>query len=80
MPDPLLTRAQLVIEDTRRLHDRRRALKEQGQKQLTELRIALLECAMTRVEIRAYREDRVRPPAVDGLFHILATPWLNGNG
>ena len=58
MPDPLLTRAQLVIEETRRLRERRRALREQQQEKLTELHIVLLECAMTRAEIKAYRDDR----------------------
>ena len=58
MPDPLLTRAQLEIEEARRLRERRRALREQRQEKLTELHIVLLEYAMTRVEIKAYRDDR----------------------
>ena len=69
MHDPLLTRAQLLIEENRSLREHRRVLMKQKDEKLLLLRLARLECAMTCTEIKARRNDRrplfiaTNPPA-----------------
>ena len=58
MPHPLLVRAQLAIEENSSLRDDRRALMKEQEERLLRLRLARLECAMTRAEIKTLREDR----------------------
>ena len=57
MQDPLLTRARLTIDESYSLRERRRALIEQQKRALADLRLAMWESAMTRVEIKALREN-----------------------
>jgi hypothetical protein len=61
MHDPLLARAQFAIEESKSLRKRLRMLVKQREERLLCLRLARLECAMTRVEIKALRDDKSSP-------------------
>ena len=78
MHDPLLTRAQLLIEEGRSLRERRRVLIKEKEEKLFQLRLARLECAMTRAEIKARRDDKrsllVNEFSAPALEHI---QWLS---
>ena len=58
MQDPLLTRARLTLDESYSLRESRRALIERQRRELAGLRLAILESAMTRVEIKALRENQ----------------------
>jgi len=58
MIDPLFGRAQLAIEESRALQDRRRALQAEYDIERGQLRLAVFECAMCRSESKARRDDR----------------------
>jgi len=58
MIDPLIAHAQLAMEENFRIREQRRKLLKQNESAVSELRLAVLESAMTRVEIKAWREDR----------------------
>jgi hypothetical protein len=79
MLDPLFDRAQFAIEESSVLRAYRRALIEQRRRELSELRYAVLHCAMMRVESRAYREDRLGEPTMErgpSPFRAYRTPKL----
>jgi hypothetical protein len=58
MTDSLLARAQLAIEESRKLQDQSRSLKVELESQREQLRLALFESAMGRSESKAYRDNR----------------------
>ena len=56
MIDPLMSRAQRAIEEG--CANRKRALADQRDAQITELRHAVLESAMSRSELKAFRDNK----------------------
>ena len=58
MIDLLLARARLAIEESRAARLRRRLLMAQHHGARNKLRCTILESAMVRSEVKAYREDR----------------------
>ncbi|MCK1721319.1 hypothetical protein [Bradyrhizobium sp. 141] len=58
MPDALLCRAELAIQEARKLRDERDALDLNGELIRTECRRALLASYMVRTEVRGYQEDK----------------------
>ncbi|MCA1544161.1 hypothetical protein I6F18_29915 [Bradyrhizobium sp. NBAIM32] len=58
MNDPLLDRAQLAIEESKALQRQRRALEAEQLHNREALRSAVLESAIGRTEIKAYRDNR----------------------
>ena len=58
MTGSLLVRAQLAIEESRTLQYRSRALKAESNIEREQLRLAVLESAMLRSEIKACRDNR----------------------
>jgi len=57
MTDHLFSRAQLAIDESLAQRRHRRALQHQAIRLLEELRLAILTSAMTRSEIKAFRDD-----------------------
>ncbi|MCK1508405.1 hypothetical protein [Bradyrhizobium sp. 18] len=57
MPDPVHARAQLAIEEARQLKDEWRALVHASEIIRSACRLAVLESAMMREELRAYRNN-----------------------
>jgi hypothetical protein len=58
MTDSLLNRAQLAIEESQQLHNRRRLLRSEVDRERDSLRLAVFEAAMYRSEIKAYRDNK----------------------
>lgn len=58
MNDPLLTRAQLAIQESRTLRTQGRALQAEQIRVRDKLRLTILESAMYRSEAKAYRDNR----------------------
>ena len=56
--DPLLARAQLVLEENACIREMRRLLQAQFDREREQLRLSIIESAMTRAEIKAYRDDK----------------------
>jgi hypothetical protein len=57
MTDLLFNRAQLAIEDSSALREKRRILVAEGQRTLARSKRIILECAMARTESRVLRES-----------------------
>ena len=58
MIDPLLARAQLAIEESQALQERKLSLQAEQRDCRGALRLAVMESAMYRAESKAYRDDR----------------------
>ncbi|WP_229162893.1 hypothetical protein [Bradyrhizobium brasilense] len=58
MIDPLFARSQLAIEDSHTLRIQRKALTDQRDTQLAELRQSIHDSASARAEIKAHRDNR----------------------
>jgi hypothetical protein len=57
MRDPIQTRAQLVIEESRQLRAEGLRLHREHAEHLRALRLCVLESAMLRAEAKAYRDN-----------------------
>lgn len=58
MIDSLFARAQVAIDESWALQNRSRALQAERARDRDELRLAVLESAMYRAEMKAYRDNR----------------------
>jgi hypothetical protein len=58
MIDPLVTRAQVALQESCQIRQERRALMAEHVNSLRELRLSILESAMMRTESKARRDDR----------------------
>jgi len=58
MRDALISRATRAIDDSRTLREQRRLLMERHDQILAALRLAIMESAMVRTEIRAHRDNQ----------------------
>jgi hypothetical protein len=58
MTDPILDRARLAIEESRRLQALSRYLRATFDREREALRMSVLESAMCRAETKAYRDDK----------------------
>lgn len=58
MPDSVLTRAELAIDEARQLRAQREVLARVSEEVRRACRLAILESATMRVELRAYRNDK----------------------
>jgi hypothetical protein len=58
MIDPMLTRAQLAVEESRALQSQSRALRAEQLRERAQLRVAIFESAMYRSEAKAHRDNR----------------------
>ncbi|WFU43750.1 hypothetical protein QA640_15685 [Bradyrhizobium sp. CB82] len=57
MTNPLLARAQRALEENASVRELRRLLLRQCSDEREQLRIAVFESAMSRSEVKAYRDD-----------------------
>jgi hypothetical protein len=58
MRDVLISRATRAIDDSRLLREQRRLLMERHDQILADLRLAIMDSAMVRTEIRAHRDNQ----------------------
>ncbi|UPK31155.1 hypothetical protein [Bradyrhizobium sp. 195] len=58
MPDALLFRADIAIQEARKLRDERDAIARHGEMIRSECRRALLASYTVRTEVRGYQEDK----------------------
>jgi len=76
MPDALLARAELAIQEARKLRDEQDGVALHGEMIRAECRRASLASAMVRSEVRASREDKEKAALFDdrGRPEVTSTP------
>jgi hypothetical protein len=68
MIDQLLARARLAIEESHSIREQGRVLMRELVESRQELRLAVFDSAMLRVEINVLRNDRRKPASAPGLL------------